>query len=127
MSLNTIERIFWEFGDEPARVTAFLKDRDRYLEPFQLTDAERRMVRTMDVKALDAHGVSNMLIMDAFNAVNGKNPLLLFDYLRRLNDGRMINRMKIPGWQFNMLRLVVGVRNAWVGALSLVGLKKRFG
>lgn len=127
MSLNTIERIFWELGDDPAKVKKFLKDPDGYLSQFPLSEEERRMVRTMDVKALDAYGVSNMLTMLAFQLLNGGSPLLIFDYLKRMNDGRMINRMKIPAIPFAMLRLVLGVRNAWLGLWSSVGLRKRLG
>ena len=125
MSLNVIERIFWEFGDDPAKVKAFLEDPDRYLAPFPLTEAERKMVRTMDVQALDAYGVSSMLNLSAFSLVNGGGSLQIFDYLKHMNGGKMINRMKLPGWQFAMLRAVLGVRNAWKGVLCSLGLKKR--
>ena len=124
MSVNTIEKILWEFGDEPSRVNAFLKDPDGYLAQFQLADEEFRMVRTMDVKALGEYGVSNMLLMMAWPLLNGNNPLMQFDYLKRMNQGKLPNNMKLPGWQFNMLKTALWVRNAWVGALCLVGLRK---
>jgi len=60
MSVHTIERILWEFGDEPARGKAFLEDPDGYLARFPLTEEEFRMVRTMDVRALGDHGVSHV-------------------------------------------------------------------
>lgn len=127
MSLNAIESIFWGFGDNPAKLKAFLKDPDGYLAQFPLTEAERKMVRTMNAKALYEHGVSTMLILPAWTAAHGGNSLMIFDYLKHLNDGKMINKMKLPGWQFNMLRAVLGVRNAWVGVLCSLGLKKRLG
>lgn len=125
MSVNTIERIFWELCADPAKIGAFLKEPDGYLSQFQLTEDERKMVRKMDVKALEAHGVSNMLLMIAFSTVNGGSPLVMFDYLKRLNGGRMINRMKIPAIPFRMLGVIVALRNLWVGILSSMGLKKR--
>lgn len=125
MSHNAIERIFWEFGDDRAKAEAFLADPDLYLAQFPLTEEERRMIKTMDVKALDAHGISNMLSMLAFQTLKGGSPLLMFEYLRRMNGGKWINRMRLPGWQFAMLRVVVTVQNAWTGTLSSLGLKKR--
>lgn len=127
MSLNTIERVFWEFGDEPERVKQFLKDPDAYLAPYPLSDNEREMVRKMDVKALDSYGVSNMLVMLAWTSINGSNPVLMFEYLKQMNDGRMLNRMKLPGWQFGAIRLALGVRNAWLGTMRILGLKKQLG
>jgi hypothetical protein len=124
MSVNTIERILWEFGDDPARAKAFLNDPDGYLAQFQLTKEEFRMVRTMDVKALDEYGVSNMLAMMAWPLLNGNNPLMQFDYLKRMNHGKLPNNFKLPGWQFNFIRFALWVRAAWVGALCFVGLRK---
>ena len=51
-------------GDDPAKVKKFLKDPDGYLSQFPLSEAERRMVRTLDVKALDAYGVSNLFKLE---------------------------------------------------------------
>lgn len=124
MSVHTVERILWEFGDDSDRVKAFLNDPDGYLAQFQLTDEEYRMVRTMDVKAMDDYGVSNLLAMMAWPVLNGGSPLMQFDYLKRMNRGKLPNNFQLPGWQFNMIRTALWVRNTWVRALSLVGLKK---
>lgn len=124
MSVNTIEKILWEFGDDPSRAKAFLKDPDKYLAQFQLDEEEYRMVRTMDLKAMDEYGVSNLLGMMVWPLLNGNNQLMAFDYLRRMNHGELPNNFKLPGWQFRMIKLSLAIRNAWVGALSLVGLRK---
>lgn len=42
-----------EFDDDPDRVNVLPDDPDGYLAQFQLTEAESRMVRTMDIKAMD--------------------------------------------------------------------------
>lgn len=125
MSVNTLEKILWEFGDEPARVKEFLKDPDGYLAAFQLSEQEFKMVRTMDLKALDEYGVSNLLAMMVWPLLNGNNQLMAFDYLKKMNNGQMVNNFKLPGWQFALIRMALFVRNTWVGALCLVGLKKR--
>lgn len=127
MSVDTIESIFWGFGEDRDRLRAFLKDPDAYLGQFPLTDSERAMVRAMDAKALERHGVSPMLILPVWTAANGSSSLMIFDYLRHLNGGTMLNRMKLPGWQFHMLRGVLSVRRAWIGALRALGLKKHLG
>jgi hypothetical protein len=124
MSVNTIEKILWEFGDDPSRAKAFLKDPDKYLDQFQLNEEEYRMVRTMDLKAMDEYGVSNLLGMMVWPLLNGNNQLMAFDYLRRMNHGDLPNNFKLPGWQFRMIKMSLAIRNAWVGALCLVGLKK---
>lgn len=124
MSVYTIEKILWEFGDEPSRAKAFLKDPDGYLAQFQLAEEEFRMVRTMDVKALGAYGVSNMLLMMSWPLLNGNNPLLQFDYLRKMNSGELPNNFQLPGWQFNMIRFALWVRKAWVAALCFAGLRR---
>lgn len=125
MSVHTIEKILWEFGDDPERAQAFLKNPDRYLAQFQLTADEFGMVRKMNVKALSDYGVSPMLLMMSWPLLNGNNPLLQFDYLKRLNGGELPNNFGLAGWQFAMIRTVLWVRNAWVGLLCLLGLKKR--
>ena len=124
MSVNTIEKILWEFGDEPDRVKAFLKDPDGYLEQFQLNEEEFRMVRTMDLKAFDEYGVSNLLAMMAWPLLNGNNQLMAFDYLRKMNHGELPNNFQLPGWQFKAIGMALWVRNAWVGLLCKLGLRK---
>jgi len=124
MSVHTIERILWEFGDEPARGKAFLEDPDGYLAPFQLTGEEFKMVRTMDVEALGDYGVSHLLTMMTWLSLHDNNGLMQFDYLRKMNRGELPNNMKLPGWQFNSIRFALWVRSKWVAALCFVGLKK---
>jgi len=123
MSVNTIERILWEFGDDPTRAKAFIKDPDGYLARFQLTEAEFRMVRTMDVKSLGEYGVSTLLMMMAWPLLHGNNELLQFDYLRQMNQGRLPNNMQLPGWQFNGLRVALWVIKAKARVLRCVGIK----
>jgi len=125
MSVNTVERILWEFTDEAERVQAFIEAPDTYLAQYPLTEEEFKMVRTLDVAALDAYGVSNMLGLMAWNAVQGNNPVTMFDYLTRINHGKLPNHMRMPGWQFGLIRFAVSVRNAWIGVLRLFGIGKR--
>lgn len=124
MSVNTIERILWEFGEEPERVTDFLADPDSYLSRYQLTDEEFNMVKTLDVKAFDEYGVSNMLGLMSWSAVNGNNPFTMFDYLKRMNNDQLPNNMQLPGVLFNIMLFAVGVRRVLVKLLRLFGVRK---
>ena len=119
MSLEAIERIFWEIGDDKAKADAFLSDPEGYASRYPLTAEERRMVLSLDVPALASYGVSPMLTMAAFTLAKGGGDLLIFDYLKALNGGRMINRMRIPGPAF------AGLRVALAGRSALVGLRRR--
>ena len=124
MSVNTIERILWEFGEEPHRVKEFLNDPDNYLSGYPLTEEEFRMLQTMDVAALDEYGVSNMLGMMSWTALYGNNPLTMFDYLQRMNHGKLPNNMQMPGPVFKLLLFAVGVRKAIIRTLNVFGFKR---
>lgn len=126
MSVNTIEGILWNLGEHRDLRRAYLKDPDAYLRQFPLGEDEVRMVRMFDLQALEGAGVSNMLLMNTWNAVNGGNPLLIFEFLRKINGGTLTNQMKIRGWQFAMVRLALAVRRGWLGLLCAVGLRKKF-
>ena len=83
------------------------------------------MLRYMDVKAMDDYGVSNLLAMMAWPLVKGSNPLMVFEYLKRMNYGELPNNFQLPGWQFALIRTALFVRACWVGALGLFGVKEK--
>ena len=124
MTVNTVERVLWELTDDPERVEAFFDSPDDYLAQYPLTEEERRMVRTMDVAAFDAYGVSNMLGMLGWSTVMGNNPVAMFDYLTRINHGELPNHMQLPGWQFGLVRFAVVARNGWKRMLRLLRIGK---
>ncbi len=124
MSVNTVERVLWELTDDPEKVEAFFNDPDAYLATYPLTSEEYSMVRTMDVAAFDAYGVSNMLGLMAWSTVMGNNPVKMFDYLTRVNHGDLPNHMQMPGLLFNLMRFAVSVRNGWKSLMRLLGIGK---
>lgn len=124
MSVHTVERILWEFGDKPSRAKEFVKDPDAYLAKFPLTEKEFAMLRTMDVKALDDYKVSTLLSMMVWPLIKGSNPLMVFEYLKRMNYGDMPNNFQLPGWQFALIKGALFVRNLWVGLLRIFGVKE---
>ncbi len=124
MSIGTIEKILWEFGEDSAKVEAFLSDPDGYLAQHPLSEEEFSMLRRMDFVAMDAYGVSNLLTMMVWQTLNGGSELMLFDYLKRMNKGNLPNNFQIPWPGFIAIRGFVAVRNAWMRLLSLLGVKK---
>ena len=124
MSINTIERILWEFGEDEKKARAFLNDPDGYLAKFPLTDNERKMVRTMDVAALEEYGLTHMLGLMSWSALYGNNPLTMLDYLKRMNRGNLPNNMQMPAPVFGIMMFAVAVRKALLRVANLFGLKK---
>ena len=88
MSVHAVEKVFWEFGNKPARIDAFRRDPDAYLKNYALTDQERAMIRQVDLKALEAHGVSSLLTLMVWPLLKGSDEMP-FDYLVHMNDGKL--------------------------------------
>lgn len=85
MGLNSIERVLWEVTDRPEqKVPAFLQDIDTLLEPYQLSDQDREMIKAKDVRAMSDMGVSPMLLMLFWMTVSG-GPPSLGEYMQRMN------------------------------------------
>lgn len=88
MSVHAVEKVFWEFGNKPARIDEFRRDPDTYLKNYALTDQERAMIRGVDLKALEAHGVSSLLTLMVWPLLKGADEMP-FDYLVHMNDGKL--------------------------------------
>ncbi|HEY0675991.1 MAG TPA: hypothetical protein VGD25_07255 [Immundisolibacter sp.] len=88
MSVHAVEKVFWEFGNKPARIDEFRRDPDAYLKNYALTDQERAMIRRVDLKALEAHGVSSLLTLMVWPLLKGSDEMP-FDYLVHMNDGKL--------------------------------------
>ena len=119
MSVNTIERIFWEFGDDQACVERYRADPDAYLASYDLEPAEREMIKTMDVKGVVDLGVSPLLTLMIWPTMEGTQEMP-FDYLIRMNGGKFPG-MGMPTWQ------QWGLRGFLAGRRILRKLKGMFG
>lgn len=114
MSVHAVEKVFWEFGNKPARIDAFRRDPDTYLKNYALTDQERAMIRRVDLKALEAHGVSSLLTLMVWPLLKGSDEMP-FDYLVHMNDGKLpdmgmtgFKAIGLKGYiRFRQLRAVV--------------------
>ncbi|WP_372725370.1 hypothetical protein [Immundisolibacter sp.] len=88
MSLNAVEKVFWEFGTDPDRIAAFRADPDGYLAAYRLEPDERDMVKRVDLKALAERGVSTLLTMMVWPMLKGPEGMP-FSYLEHMNGGVM--------------------------------------
>lgn len=83
MSIHAVEKVFWEFGNDPARIAAFRANPQGYLAPYLLTPIERDAIARQDLKALADQGVSTLLTMMVWPLLNGPQDML-FAYLKHM-------------------------------------------
>ncbi len=88
MSINAVEKVFWEFGNDPSRIETFRADPTQYLARYNLTPAETDMIAAVDLKALADAGVSTLLTMMVWPLLNGPEGMP-FVYLEHMNGGKM--------------------------------------
>ena len=84
MSMYSIERALWEIAGSQNLIGQFLEDPDSLLTSYQLSDKERVLIKTKDVRAMADEKVSEMLLMLFWMAVSGGDQSLP-DYLQRMN------------------------------------------
>jgi hypothetical protein len=118
MSVHTVERVFWEFGNDPARFETFRRDPAAYLAAYPLTDEERRMISRVDLRALSDYGVSNLLTLMVWPLMKGTD-VMPFDYLIHMNQGRLPD-MGMTGWKAWGLKGFIRFRQARAAVLRTV-------
>ena len=96
MSLNAVEKVFWEFGADPARIAEFRADPDGYLAAYRLEPDEREMIKQVDLKALADRGVSTLLTIMVWPMLKGPEGMP-FSYLEHMNGGVMPPFPGMPG------------------------------
>lgn len=95
MSVQAVEKVFWEFGKDPSRIGRFRADPEGYLKPYRLEPAEREAIRNVDLKALSDRGVSTLLTMMIWPLLKGPEGMP-FDYLAHMNGGQLPPGMQPP-------------------------------
>ena len=88
MSVNNVERVFWEFGNDPSRLERFYADPDAYLAAYALDADERRSIREVDLKTLADSGVSTLLTLMVWPLMKGPEGMP-FAYLENINGGKL--------------------------------------
>ncbi|MCX2975476.1 hypothetical protein EYC87_17995 [Halieaceae bacterium IMCC8485] len=88
MSVNTVERILWEFGENPERIGQFQANPVEYLSHYQLDDEESKALTEVDLKTLAELGVSTLLTMMVWPMINGPEGMP-FAYLDHMSDEKV--------------------------------------
>ncbi len=83
MSSSAMEKALWQAISNPAEGQRLREDPQSYLGDFRLDENERAMILSWDVKAMAGHGVSELLLMMAYSAINGMDKLP--EYIGRIN------------------------------------------
>lgn len=88
MSLHAVERVFWEFGNDPANIERYRQDPDAYLADFNLDEHECNAIKEVNLKSLTELGMNPLLAMMTWPLLNGPEGYP-FTYLKHLNGGKM--------------------------------------
>lgn len=83
MSVHTIEQVLWEVCNIPERTAQMQTNPDSIVARKSMTAEEWRMIRDLDVRALAAYNVNQMLIMMTWNILIGADKIP--EYVRKLN------------------------------------------
>ena len=83
MTYFALEKALWGLAQDPASASAFTDNAEDYMSRFNLTDDEKSALRAFDVRSLADAGVSPLLLMQSWNAVQG--PDQIGEYLGRMN------------------------------------------
>ena len=83
MSIYTLERVLWDLHAQPEVAGNFRRDAEAVLNAYPLTDDERAMMQSLDVRAMADRGVSQMLLFISWLALNG--PAGGAEYMQRMN------------------------------------------
>ena len=86
MSRNVMERLLHKLCVDRREKQRFKEDIEGLLGRYKLTDAEKEMVRTMDIPAMQAHGVNPMLTL-GFWFENASDPSPMA-YMKALTSPR---------------------------------------
>jgi len=84
MTQFATERAMWDLTASPENVQLFNSDPDAFLGRYELTDAEKALLKDKNVKALAEQGNSEYLIMTFWVATSGGFATLP-EYLGRMN------------------------------------------
>lgn len=86
MSVHAMEKALWDVCNNPESHALYRANPSDFVERYPLSDAEKGMIRGLEVEALTAHQVNPMLIMMTWNAIVGADKI--GEYLGRLNAPR---------------------------------------
>jgi len=88
MSVSSVERVLWEFGENPERVRLFQANPAEYLSPYQLEENESKALTDVDLKTLADLGVSTLQTMMVWPMLKGPEGMP-FSYLEHMSGGKI--------------------------------------
>ncbi len=83
MSTYAMESVLWDLHNDPLGAERFRNNPDQALKGYALTPEERRMVKSLDVRAMADRGADQMLLFVSWIALSGFDQV--GEYMRRLN------------------------------------------
>jgi hypothetical protein len=83
MSIHAVEKLMYEVCNSGERAAQYRSDPEALMKRFALTDTERALIRSLDVRGLTDYQVNPMLIMTTWNTIVG--PDHIGEYLGKLN------------------------------------------
>jgi hypothetical protein len=69
MSVHAVEKSLWDVCKNPESHASYRKNPADFVQRYPLSNAEKHMVRGLEVEALTAHQVNLLLIMMTWNAI----------------------------------------------------------
>lgn len=83
MSKHAIEKALWKIGSSPVEMQEYLAEPMQYLANFQLSNDEKEIIKTLDVRAMADKGVNTVLMVNTYTALCG-GPASLGEYLQKI-------------------------------------------
>ncbi|WP_052261138.1 MULTISPECIES: hypothetical protein [unclassified Pseudomonas] len=84
MSIYTLERVLWDMHTSSSVTQKFHADVDGLLAVYPLSNEEKVMIKSLDVRSMADMGVSQMLLFCSWQAIHGGGASIS-EYMRRMN------------------------------------------
>ncbi|KUZ65941.1 extradiol ring-cleavage dioxygenase [Burkholderia ubonensis] len=98
MSRNSVERVLHQLCIDRSAKQRFKEGAERFLERLPLTDAERAMILSFDVKGLQEYGVNSMLTMGFWQELSPNRDMRAYlSRLRDVKDGEAVFAAALKG------------------------------
>jgi len=86
MSTHAVDKALWQALSNPKEMQRLREDAPSYLKDFNLDEQERSLLLAWEVGELTARGVSPLLLVSTYTAVEGMDKM--GDYIMKINQPR---------------------------------------
>lgn len=97
MSRNSVERVLHQLCIDRGAKQRFKEGAEQFLERLPLTDDERAMILSFDVKGLQRYGVNSMLTMGFGRSSPNRDMRAHLSRLRDVKDGEAVFAAALKG------------------------------